>query len=154
MRDDVLGFMDALDLRRAALVGHSMGGMVAYLVAAERPDLLEHLVLEETPAPLPSNPPRTVPDRPEHSPFDWAVVEAVSAQRNRPDPTWWERLAQLPVPVLVVAGGQASHLPQEEQRALAERFPAARLVTIDAGHLVHETRPGTFTAVVTRFLDG
>jgi pimeloyl-ACP methyl ester carboxylesterase len=95
-----------------------------------------------------------VPDPPEHPTFDWAAVEAVYAQRNQPDPAWWERLARLPLPVLVIAGGSASHLPQAEQRALAARFPAARMVTIDAGHLVHATQPDTFVAEVTEFLDG
>jgi pimeloyl-ACP methyl ester carboxylesterase len=155
MRDDVLGFMEALQLRRpASLIGHSLGGMVAYLAAAERPDLVDKLVVEEAPAPLPNDPPRAVPDPPEHPMFDWAAVEAVYAQRNQPDPAWWERLARLPLPVLVIAGGAASHLPQEEQRALAARFPAARMVTIDAGHLVHATKPDAFVAEVTEFLDG
>ncbi|MGH3344164.1 MAG: hypothetical protein ACRDPK_15100 [Carbonactinosporaceae bacterium] len=29
MRDDVVGFLDVLDLDRVTLVGHSMGGAVA-----------------------------------------------------------------------------------------------------------------------------
>lgn len=61
----------------------------------------------------------------------------------------WEHLARLPLPILVIAGGPASHLRQEEQRA-----PTARMVTIDAGHLVHATQPDIFVAEVTEFLPG
>lgn len=38
MKRDTLGLMDALDIDRAHLVGASMGGMIAHLVASERPD--------------------------------------------------------------------------------------------------------------------
>src|ERR1035438_7493297 len=43
IRDDVLGVLDQLGLDRVTLVGHSMGGTVAYLVAmahAHGPPLL------------------------------------------------------------------------------------------------------------------
>jgi abhydrolase domain-containing protein 6 len=39
------GFMDALDLREVVLVGHSMGGGVAALTAAEHPQRIARLVL-------------------------------------------------------------------------------------------------------------
>ena len=41
----VLGLMDRLDIRRAALVGNSMGGAVAAIVAAEHPQRASALVL-------------------------------------------------------------------------------------------------------------
>jgi pimeloyl-ACP methyl ester carboxylesterase len=41
----VLGLLDRLGLRRATLVGNSMGGAVAVVVAAEKPDRVERLVL-------------------------------------------------------------------------------------------------------------
>jgi pimeloyl-ACP methyl ester carboxylesterase len=45
MADDVEGVVRAFDLRRYALVGHSMGGKVAQIVAARRPSGLADLVL-------------------------------------------------------------------------------------------------------------
>ena len=43
---DVVAFMDAQGIRRAAVVGHSMGSIVAREVARLAPARLSHLVLE------------------------------------------------------------------------------------------------------------
>ena len=153
MRDDVIALVQTLGWFPVALVGHSLGGVVAYLAAAERPDLFDRRVLEETPAPMPCDPPRVLGRRPEGIDYDWAAAEAVCAQRNHPDPRWWDRLTQVRVPVLVVSGGPASHLRPNEQRDLADRFPDARMVILDAGHLVHAVRPVEFAKVVADFLD-
>jgi pimeloyl-ACP methyl ester carboxylesterase len=45
LADDVAGLMDALDLRRAHLLGLSMGGMISQQVALRHPDRLDRLVL-------------------------------------------------------------------------------------------------------------
>jgi N-formylmaleamate deformylase len=45
--DDVIGFIEALQLSPAILVGHSMGGMVAAVVAGSHPELLRGLVLAD-----------------------------------------------------------------------------------------------------------
>ncbi|MBW7921316.1 MAG: alpha/beta fold hydrolase [Rubellimicrobium sp.] len=42
---DVLGFMDALGIERADIVGHSLGSMTAGVVAGLAPERVEHLVL-------------------------------------------------------------------------------------------------------------
>lgn len=48
MVDDVVGFLEALDLDDATLVGHSMGSMVAREVATRSPQRLSSLVLIST----------------------------------------------------------------------------------------------------------
>jgi pimeloyl-ACP methyl ester carboxylesterase len=57
LADDVESVVAALDLRRYVLVGHSMGGKVAQIVAARRPSGLAGLVLvapaPPTPMPVP-----------------------------------------------------------------------------------------------------
>ncbi|MEM1265650.1 MAG: 3-oxoadipate enol-lactonase [Pseudomonadota bacterium] len=50
--DDAAGLLDYLDLRRAVVVGLSVGGMVAQGLAARRPDLVSALVLSNTAARL------------------------------------------------------------------------------------------------------
>ncbi|PPK93116.1 sigma-B regulation protein RsbQ [Kineococcus xinjiangensis] len=43
--EDLVEVLDALDLGAAVLVGHSVSAMIAVLVAAQRPDLVQRLVL-------------------------------------------------------------------------------------------------------------
>ena len=51
MRDDLEAFADALSFRRFTLIGHSMGGTVAYLFAEKWPERIERLVCEDTAPP-------------------------------------------------------------------------------------------------------
>lgn len=153
MRDDVRGLLGALGIERTDLVAHSLGGLVACLLAQRTPGLVRRLVLEDVPAPLPLDPPRPPAERPAGElPFDWAMVRATDDQRNDPDPVWWEHMERITMPTLVIGGGGTSVIPQGEVAAVAGRIPGARLVTLDAGHLVHESRPEEFLAVVEPFL--
>jgi 3-oxoadipate enol-lactonase len=151
MRDDVLGLLDQLGLDRITLVGHSMGGTIAYLIAEEHPERIERLILEDTPPPYPRD--RAIPERPEGPlPFDWAVVPVIVGQVNRPDPAWWARLPGITAPTLIIAGGPDSHIPQDKIAEAAARVPDCAMVTIPVGHGVHEARPAEFVAAVTDFL--
>ena len=47
-RDDLIGLLDSLAIKRAAFVGLSVGGMIAQALAATRPDLVQGLVLCDT----------------------------------------------------------------------------------------------------------
>lgn len=148
----MLAFLDALGLARVDLVGHSMGGAVGYLVAQARPERIDRLVLEDIPAPY-SRPASAVPDAPDEPVhFDWAVVKAVKAQIDTPDPAWREGMKRITARTLLVAGGSASHIPQERLAELARLIPDCRLVTIEAGHLVHSARPAEYVAAVAPFL--
>ncbi len=155
MRSDVLGFLRTLNLEEVTLIGHSLGGAVAYLVAEAEPGLVRQLVLEEPPPPLPATPPRVMPSKPsEPLPFDWRVLGAIAHQRNHPDPARWENLSLITARTPVVAGGTDSHLPQDQIAALAGRIPDATLVTIHGGHNVHSSHPGAFLAALLPFLAG
>ncbi|WP_406509815.1 alpha/beta fold hydrolase [Streptomyces sp. NBC_00212] len=151
-RDDLRGFITELGLAGTDVVGHSMGGAAAVLLAQEVPGLIGRLVLEESPPFFPLDPPRGPAERPEgRLGFDWPVVPATDAQLNDPDPAWRGRFATIAVPTLVVAGGPASQIDQKKLAWMASRIPGARLVTIDAGHLVHAERPAEFLAALGEF---
>ncbi len=147
MRDDVRAFLDALGLDRTDLVGHSMGGLVAALVAQACPERIGRLVMEEPVPPFPADPPRPVPVRTdEERDFDWDVLPATDAQYNDPDPAWREGLASITSPALLIAGGPASHMPQDRLARTAELIPGCRLATVGVGHLIHQDAPEAFLA--------
>lgn len=152
-RDDVLEAMDVLGVLAAAVIGHSMGAVVAYLLAATHPDRVRALVLEDMPAPVPADPPRPIPDGPEPGQtYDWRAVAALRTWRNDPDPVWWTFADDIRVSTLVV-GGIRSEMPQDRLAEVARRIPRGRFTALDTGHCVHAERPGEFLAVVGPFLD-
>jgi 3-oxoadipate enol-lactonase len=151
MRDDVLALLDALDLPAVDLVGHSLGGFVAHLVAQQVPSRVRRLVLEDVPAPLPRE--VAPPVRPDGAlAFDWDVVVGVRPELDDPDPAWLDGLARITADTLVVWGGTASPVPPERVEELVRRVPSASMTTIEAGHLVHAKEPAAFTEVVLGFL--
>ncbi|MGI8754433.1 MAG: alpha/beta fold hydrolase [Acidimicrobiales bacterium] len=153
MKTDVLGAIDELDLDDTCLVGHSLGGMVAYLAAAEQPETIGRLVLEESPPPVPAMPRRELAEEPNLAlSFDWAAVEAIYAERNAPDPGWWDNLASISVPTLLIGGGATSHVDQRQLEQMAEQIADCQLLTIEAGHNVHANQPEAFVEAVEGFL--
>ena len=152
MARDVSGLLGLLGIPEVDLVGHSLGGLVACLVAAAPAAPVRRLVLEDVGLPHPR--PRATPPRPEGSlSFDWAVVEQVRPEIDDPDPRWRQIMADIRAPTLIVAGGEGSFVPQHHLQELADTLPQGSLVTITAGHLIHADRPDEFVAEVRTFLD-
>ena len=135
------------------LLLHALGEDSSDWNAAAEPKHVRLLVLEEPAPPLPAMPPREVPPRPDGTlSFDWRVVEAITKQRNDPDPAWWNDLRHITARTLVIAGGPDSHLPQDQLEALADRIPDPSHLRMDAGHDMHTTRPEVFLAALLSFL--
>jgi 3-oxoadipate enol-lactonase len=155
MRDDVLGLIDLLGAGAVDLIGHSMGGTVAWLVAELEPERVAHLVVEDTLPPKRGAYGGPVPDRPPvEPPFDWDALAAVLAQLVDPDPHWWSRIADVTSPTLVLGGGPASQVPQELIAQALELLPHGRLVEIPVGHQIHREATEEFLAAVQPFLRG
>ncbi|SCE58570.1 alpha/beta hydrolase fold, partial [Streptomyces sp. Termitarium-T10T-6] len=103
MAEDVVGFLDELELDRVGLVGHGMGGVVARLVAQEHSDRVERLVLVETPAPFPGDPgPAGRAEGPVD--YDENAVPAVRDQLADPGPDAAEHLGDIVSPTLIITG--------------------------------------------------
>lgn len=154
LRDDARAFLDALGLDRVDVVGHSLGGAVACLLAQSDPDRVGRLVLEDPAPPFPLSPPRPPARREDFDAvldFDWDLIAAADADLNRPDPAWAEGLPGITAPTLVVGGGPAGHVPRELLARMAELIPDGRFLTIGAGHLVHRDRPVEFLTALKDF---
>ena len=151
MEADILGFLDALKLDRVDLIGHSMGGLVAYLLAGDHPERVSRLILEDVAALLPRM--RGIPQQPEEElPYDWAMVLAIRRQIDNPDPAWLGRLGQITAETLVIGGGAPSYIPQAWVVELARQINDVQLETIPVGHLIHNASPDAFARMALEFL--
>jgi pimeloyl-ACP methyl ester carboxylesterase len=152
MRDDVVRFMEQVGVLAAIVVGHSMGAVTAYDLAATRPDLIRLLVLEEMPPPDPATPPKPIPRRPDpDAEYDWRALITVHRWRNAPPPGWWERADQIQAQTLVL-GASDSHLSQDRMGELSRRIPHATFATMNSNHGGHEDRPSEFLRHVEPFI--
>ncbi|TDD42069.1 alpha/beta hydrolase, partial [Kribbella antibiotica] len=153
LAEDLGEFVEAQGLVRPVVVGHSMGAVAAYLYAARRPERIGALVLVESPPPFAQQ--RPVPERPEGAlGYDWRARVELVGQVNAPGQGWFEELAKIRVPTLVIGGGPTSPFPQGQMRAMAGQVPGGRFCEIAVGHGVHREAPHEFVALLTEFLAG
>jgi len=153
MCDDLLHFVNALNLERFTLIGHSMGGTVAYLFSEAYPERIERLIVVDTPPPY-QDKPIEIPSKPSDSlPFEWEVVPSILRQLNEPNPEWWTRLPDVVMPTLIIGGG-TSHIPQNKLYEVSKLIPNSQFVTIEeAGHFVHDDNLPSFLIAVKSFLN-
>ena len=166
-RDFVGAFCDALGVRRAVLVGHSMGGAIIQEAALLWPDRVAGLVLIGTAARLAVSPavfdaidnhfaqfPEMLamtgfsPSMPREQALrlaraglqaPQAVVRADFEACNRWDAR--ERIAAIRAPTLVMIGEDDLLAPAKYGRFMADRIPNARTVAFpQTGHMVHLER--------------
>ncbi len=161
--DDIGALLDTLDITSCALVGHSLGGYVASLIAERQPARVTRLVLEEPGVPArdetgsaglsgPQFALAAIAGLVRHRGFDRKAVVSAVRQLRAPDPAWWDGLASISANTLVICGGSASHIPQGLLAQAARSIPDSQLVTIPAGHRVHSKSPQEFLAAVLPFL--
>ena len=153
MRNDVIRLLTELGIYGVIPFGHSTGGLVGFLLAATRPDLVRALVLEEMPTPDAADPPLDVPKRARRRQnYDWRAASELSRWQNVSHTDWWQLAERISCPALII-GGNSSHLRQDRLAELARRMPQGQYVSMDGGHDLHARRPGEFDIVVEPFLD-
>jgi pimeloyl-ACP methyl ester carboxylesterase len=151
MAADLLDLMPKLGAQ-LDLIGHSLGGIVACLAVASGVSGPRRLVLEDVGLLHPRAP--STPTRPEGDlDFDWAMVEQIRPEIDRPRPDWPEALARVTVPTLAIGGGPSSFMPREHVAELVALVQHGHLITIEAGHSIHAARPKEFIREVRAFLD-
>ncbi len=169
--DDILDLCEDLGFDRVDLVGHSLGGHAASLVAQQRPGLVRRLVLEEAPLPLrPGDPIPAfgggMPSLVEmwhattsmvRSPravwaFDRSMTASMLAQFHRPHPQWWERLPDIEAKTLILRGGPTGMVDPVLLDAAVAAIGDCEVMSFGCGHSIHRDRFRDFEAVVLPFL--
>lgn len=170
LADALVSWMDANELRRVALLGHSLGAQVAAHVAAAHPARVERLVLI-----APTVDPRARTARQQL----WRLVRdaprerrslvalelrdlrrcglrrALATMRIAVADAIETVLPRVSAPALVVRGEHDRLVPRGWAREVAHLLPRARAVEIAGGpHAVNYARPRLVSEVVRPFLQG
>ena len=163
-------WMEAVGLRRAHLVGHSMGGYLSVRLAASRPELVRRLVLV-APAGVPTERsmlghlvplllaaryatpafmPVLVRDALRTGPMTlWRAARDLLAEDVRGD------LRNIEAPTLLVWGENDPLIPPAVGDLLREEIPDSHLLLLQrAGHVPMFDQPKEFDAALLTFLAG
>jgi len=179
---DAAALIRALGIGSCVVLGHSHGGVTAYTLATRHPELVDLVIVADSCADVPARHldvtgwPTHAPTRQAlraaiegqgirnagyflHSAvvdaagwrlcFDYADMVAV--QRGGQGDRWADWLSS-DCPALLVHAANSMLLPAEHATAMATRRPHTSLVTIDAGHWIHDDRPAEFADAVRTFL--
>jgi pimeloyl-ACP methyl ester carboxylesterase len=175
---DAAAVLGRLGLGPVAVLGHSLGGVNAYQLAARHPYLVGSLIVEDIGAEVAGDlsfclawphraPTRTalveqlggsapyLVDAIREHPDGWGLAfrsaDMVVSQQELNGVHWNDWLAGH-CPALLVRGARSGVLSAEHAREMVARRPGTRLVELSTGHTVHESDPAGFSAVVREFL--
>jgi pimeloyl-ACP methyl ester carboxylesterase len=176
---DLLAFHRHLGIGAVPVLGHSLGGVNAYQFAARHPDRVSRLVVEDIGAVVDCDLgfarglPRTAPSREalaaalgRVAPYlecsfrqadqGWAysfdIDDAITSEQALDGDHWADWLA-VTCPTLLFHGVHSDELDAEHAwDMIARRGSSARLVELEAGHVVHHDAPERFAAEIAAFL--
>ncbi len=177
--DAVIAFIDALALPTVTLLGHSMGGAIAQIVALRGHTAVTQLILLGTGARLPvsdmilgqivENPARTMRLV---NKFSWArsaPPEMITMGENvllSVDPSILyadffacnafdvrDQLGKINIPTLVISGDKDKMTPIDNGRFLADKIPRAQFTLIEGGgHMMALEQPAKVAICITDFI--
>jgi pimeloyl-ACP methyl ester carboxylesterase len=161
-------WMEAIGLKRAHFIGHSMGGYISLWLAAHHPEVVAHLVLV-APAVVPKV--KTIPGyfvpliaALRHMPPEFLPILSYDFLRAGPMTLLRafrslialdvrEEIAAVIAPTLLIWGENDTLVPLSLGYVLQKEMPTARLVVLQkAAHVCMFDRPRDFDAAVLSFL--
>jgi pimeloyl-ACP methyl ester carboxylesterase len=175
----VAAFMDALEIERPTLVGHSNGGRIAIRMAATEPRRAARLVLVDSAGIRPKRTMRYyrrvglaklgkhaarylgAPGERLRARIVGRVASSDYAAAGEMRPTLVrlvnsdlrEYLPRISVPALLVWGADDTDTPLADARLMEQLIPDAGLVVLDrAGHYSYLDQPARFARIVTHFI--
>ena len=180
---DAAAAIEELDLGPAVVIGHSMGGLHAWGLAATRPDLVRAVVVEDFapdnrgksiddwkwyfdawPVPFQSIAHvRSIVDVPRVEEFFEERADGYHLIANMADlyeiaaewgkRDYWHYVDAVTCPMLVVEAGR-SGVAAGQLAEVARRAGAAHLLVPESGHCVHDEAPEVYRGAVEAFLSG
>jgi pimeloyl-ACP methyl ester carboxylesterase len=168
---DLIALLDALDIARAALVGHSDGATIALLAAARHPQRVTKVLAEsphvavEVPrcpqaieqfvADLAASPDLQASLARNHGPRAGQVVQRWRDRWCAPAFWSWDvsaELAAVHCPVLVVHGAADPYFSVQHSAMIAQRTHGELTVLPGLGHSPHSEAPELFVPLLLGFL--
>lgn len=175
LADDMAGFLRAIRIAPAYVVGHSNGGNVALVLTVEHPDVVKKAVVMAGNAYVSKDLDRYATGKwSDRISASWAVTLAELHDgiryggywRELMDRTGWEiargpnyskqDLGKVKTPVLVIQGeDDGVNAPAHHAEFMSESLADAQLwIAPKTGHSVHEEHPDEWVERVTRFFLG
>ena len=168
MADDAIAVLNALGIPRTHVLGMSMGGMIAQMIAAKYPDRVDRLVLNVAFTRIPflvktiMNLMLWLPGSKKKMEEGMAIIlgqkypptresfrrqgEAVAAFDGR------KILGRIQAPTLVINADKDQFVPCKISRELAGGIKGARLILLDGDHLVGRTQSELIVGLSVEFL--
>jgi non-heme chloroperoxidase len=151
---DVIAFLDALEIDRAVVVGHCMGGVIAERVAIAHPGRVVALAMLAAPASVAANLPEAR--------LEMMVEESLKV----PARVWRSVLSglfqvengpyrpRITVPTLIIWGDRDAFIPGSDVEAIRAGIPHAELlVYAGAGHAMHWETPARVARDIVGFVE-
>lgn len=167
MADDAVAVLDAHGTERAHVIGLSMGGMIAQMIAAKYPERVDRLVLNVTFTRIPflvrtlMNLMLWLPGSKKKMEEGMAVI---LGQKYPPTPESFRRqgdavaafdarkiLGRIQAPTLIINADKDPFVPQKISRELARGIPGARLILLEGDHLITRTHQDRVVSLAVDF---
>ena len=158
--EDLLGFMDARQIKKTHLLGFSDGANIAMVFAVRHPDRVDRLILNganlnssgvkrriQIPIELGYRIAKCFSGKSDEARRN---AEMLGLMVNEPDVTPSE-LAGIRAKTLVIAGTR-DMIKEAHTRLIAESIPDARLVFVRGNHFIANRNPAEFNRAVLDFL--
>ncbi len=176
---DVEALFNHLNLKDAALLGNSLGGINAYQFAARHPNLVKALIIEDIGAEVSGDlsfvlewqgtfptkealieriGPRLSPYLQDfflHDSNGWKVAfepKDMVASQNLTNGDHWAEWLVGSCPTLLIRGEDSRVTNAEHLEEMARRRPNTRFLSLKGGHVVHVDNPAGFEDAVKTFL--